>query len=209
MVPLHIPPGRAGRLWLRDRLAVADRAADVLDEKRRILLREAWRLRTIAADARGRWEDASRTAGTWQLRAALLGGEQQLDIAAAYVPATAEAHVSWASTMGLSYPRSAECVLPDPVNLADVSGTVAIVDAAEAHRAALVAAAEYAAAQRAADIVAAELGMTTRRLRAIQRRWIPRLEEALHELERRLDERERDDALRARWALERLAAAGR
>ena len=44
-VPLHVPPGRTGRLWLRERLVVAERAADVLEQKRRVLLTQSVRLR--------------------------------------------------------------------------------------------------------------------------------------------------------------------
>jgi len=38
-MPLRVPPGRTGRPWLLHRLAVARSGADVLEEKRRTLLR--------------------------------------------------------------------------------------------------------------------------------------------------------------------------
>ena len=209
MVPIRVPPGRTGRLWLRERLAVALRAADVLDEKRWILLEETRRLLSLAAETRGRWEVACRDAETWHLRTALVGGERQLDAASTYVAGPAEARIAWRSTMGLAYPREAACLLAGSVSVVGVGDTAALAFAVDAHRAALAAAVEHGAAQRAADLVAGELDVTTRRLRAIERRWIPRLEDALRDVERRLDERERDNAVRARWALQRLEAAGR
>ena len=41
------------------------------------------------------------------------------------------------------------------------------------------------------------------RLRAIERRWVPRLETALHEVEQRLEERERENVVRAKRAAQR------
>ena len=77
------------------------------------------------------------------------------------------------------------------------------------YREAMQAAVVHGAAQRAADLVMGELELTTRRLRAIERRWIPRLETALREVGKRFDEREREEIVRARWAQARLEAAGR
>jgi V/A-type H+-transporting ATPase subunit D len=208
-MPLHVPPGRTGRLWLRERLVVAERAADVLEQKRRVLRALSVRLRRQAEETRGTWEDACRLAETWQLRAALVGGEDQVQAASSYLAGPPEARIVWRSTMGLAYPADAECLLPDTASLGGVAETAALRYAADAHRAALLAAVAHGAAQRAADLVTNELDATTRRLRAIERRWIPRLETALREVGRRLDEREREDAVRARWAQQRLEAAGR
>lgn len=209
MVPLRVPPGRTGRLWLRERLAVASRAADVLEEKRRVLLPMSRRLRDEADESRSRWERACGLAETWHLRAALVGGESQFHAASAYVHRPAEARITWRSTMGLAYPGDAECLLGEPVAMAGLGDSAALHFAAEAHREALQAAVVHGAAQRAADLVMAELELTTRRLRAIERRWIPRLEVALREVGKRFDEREREEIVRARWAQARLEAAGR
>ena len=79
--------------------------------------------------------------------------------------------------------------------------TVAL--AAQAHERALGAAAAHAAARMAHDAIAAELATTTRRLRAIERRWIPQHEAELARLELRLEEVELEDVARAHWAQER------
>lgn len=208
MVPLRVPPGRTGRLWLRERLAVANRAADVLDEKRRVLLETSRRLHAQADETRDRWDHACGVAETWHLRAALLGGTRQVVAAAAYVREPAEARIAWQSTMGLTYPSGATCILPDIAVVAGLGDTAALLFSAQAHRAALEEAVAHGVAQRAADLVAQELEVTTRRLWAIQRRWIPRLEEALRDVGKRLEEREREEIVRARWAQARLEAAG-
>jgi V/A-type H+-transporting ATPase subunit D len=196
-MPIRVPPGRTGRLWLRERLAVSDRAANLLEQKRQALLGETSRLRQLAEDTQGRWEAACRGAELWLLRAALVGGERQFDVAAAHVGGPAEARIVWRSTMGLAYPWEAACVPGPPVELDGFGDASALGFAAAAHRAALVVAVEHAAAARALDLVTRELEVTTRRLRAIERRWIPRLGAALHEVERRLEEQEREAVIRA------------
>jgi len=49
-----------------------------------------------------------------------------------------------------------------------------------------------------------EMAATRRRLRAIQDRWMPRLEEAGRAVAEALEEQEREEGMRMRWAAERL-----
>jgi len=49
--------------------------------------------------------------------------------------------------------------------------------------------------------IAAELAATARRQQAIERYWIPEHEAALRRIELALDEREREDVARVKWAL--------
>ena len=51
--------------------------------------------------------------------------------------------------------------------------------------------------------MAAELALTARRLRTIERRWLPEHRDALQTLELRLDEDEREELTRVRWTLGR------
>jgi V/A-type H+-transporting ATPase subunit D len=199
-MPIRVPPGRTGRLWLRERLLVADRAADLLEQKRQALLQDMSRLRQLVEDTRGRWEAACREADEWLLRAALVGGERQFQLAAAYLGPASEARIVWRSTMGLAYPWEAQCLLAPLVDLGGFGDVSALGYAVEAHRAALTVAVEHASADRALELVANELEVTTRRLRAIERRWVPRLRAALHEIEQRLDQQEREAVIQARVA---------
>ncbi|MFC0530522.1 V-type ATP synthase subunit D [Phytohabitans kaempferiae] len=197
MPDLRAPPGRAGRLWLLHRLEAGRHAADLLDRKLRILLREQERLRRQAQDTDNAWQAAWRAADTWGLRTALLGGRRQLRLAAS--PPT-EVNITWQTVMGLSYPAAATCrAAAAPADPAG-SGTAATVEAAGAYREALEAAVTHAAAAAAYRVISAEVTATRRRRRALTQRWIPRLEEALRDLNQRLEEAERAEAIRMRWA---------
>ena len=75
------PPGRAGRPWLAHRLQVARRGAELLHEKQpRCSARPTGWGRSPRA--RRDWEQRAREAELWLARAAMLGGERQLDFAA-------------------------------------------------------------------------------------------------------------------------------
>ena len=56
MSTIRVPPGRAGRLWLRARLDVAERGVSLLEQKVRILGDERRRLRALTEDTGRDWE---------------------------------------------------------------------------------------------------------------------------------------------------------
>lgn len=201
---LRTPPGRAGRPWLVHRLAVARRGADVLDDKRRGLLRERARFAEVVDEAREAWEHAVREAEAWLQRALLISGQRALELAAFHVPERAEVDVTWRRSLGVSYPSDADVRLPPTPDLVAPGGSSALPRAAAAYGRAVEAGLRFAAARSALDRVEAELAATTRRLRALERRWIPAHEEALAALALALDETEREDALRTRWFVELL-----
>ena len=195
---LAVPPGRAGRLWLTRRLAVARRGADLLDRKLQVLQGELDRRRGPAARAAAEWQRRQADADGWLLRAALFGGERAIRLAAA--DTFAEVTISGAATMGVRYPAEATCTTPPPVG----RDGPALAAAREAHCVALAAAVRHAAAAEALRVLEAETVATRYRLRAVRDRWIPRLEQALAEVTFALEELERADAARLR-----LAAAAR
>ncbi|WKX69011.1 V-type ATP synthase subunit D [Streptomyces sp. XD-27] len=195
----RMPRGRMGRLRLRHSLEVADRGAELLDRKLRILREEHTRL-LRAADAGARsWAEALRRAELWLTRAVLLGGERPLDAAAADV-GRAEVTVAQATTMGVRHPSAVGCVVPDRPATAAAPGNTALVHAETAYRQALRAAAEYTALRAAADLIGAEAQRTRRRVRALRHHWIPRLEAALTQVGQALEQDEHEDAVRRRWA---------
>jgi V/A-type H+-transporting ATPase subunit D len=201
---LHAPPGRAGRLWLQHRLATAQRGADLLDHKLRILRTERERLvlqreRTAAA-----WLAASREADTWLLRGVLLGGERGIRLSADQP--RAEVEVVWEAPMGVRYPAQASCTLPDPSPGTPLADNAALVEARACLRRALQAAVRHAAVESAVRVLEAEELATRRRVRAIQDRWIPRLHDALADVQLRLEEEEHADGVRLRWAAGRRAS---
>lgn len=197
----RVPPGRAGRLWLKHRIAVAERGADLLDQKLRILRGEQQRLALLTARTGAAWEAASREADTWLLRAVLLGGQRGVRLAHDSGPARVE--VTWAHLMGVHYPVEATCTVPEPSATAAPPGNAALFVAVEAHRRALQVAVQLAVAEAAVRAVEAEEAATRRRLRAIEDRWVPRLQEALAQVQLGIEEQEHAEAVRLRWARER------
>lgn len=190
----RVPPGRAGRLWLQRRLAVARRGADLLDRKLRIMRGELNRLRDAEAQAAAEWCHADAEAEQWLLRAALLGGQRAIRLAAD--GQLADVTVSYRAVMGVRYPFSASCDIPQ----AGTWDGPVLAATRQAHADALRAAARSAAAAEGARLMQAEVRATEYRLRAIRDRWIPRLGQALAEVTLAIEEQEIADAARLRLA---------
>ncbi len=190
-----MPPGRAGRLWLTRRLLVARRGADLLDRKLRILSAELVRFRDVAARTAADWDRCCADAERWLLRACVLGGERAVRLAADGQLATVT--IPYAVTIGVRHPADPACLSPAPVTWDGPT----LTRTRQAHAAALAAAVRHAAAAEALRVVEAEALATRYRLRAIQDRWIPRLEQALAEVTFALEEQELADAARLRLAV--------
>jgi len=189
-----VPPGRTGRLWLQRRLRVAERGAELLDRKLRILRGTLDTQRAVAARGAADWDRCRADAERWLLRAALLDGERAVRLAAD--GRLADVTISYASVMGVRHPSAANCVIPEP----GTWDSPVLADARQAHRAALQAAVRHAAAEEALRLIEAETVATQHRLRAIKDRWIPRLEQALAEVTLAIEEQEIADAARLRLA---------
>ena len=200
---IRVPPGRAGRLWLMRRLEVAVRGTDVLDQKRRTLLRERQRTATTLADAAAAWEREARLATQSNDRALALAGERRLRLGAVHCTRPATAEVTWRNMIGTVIPTEVRVDIAELADFVALGGGATVALAADAHRRALAAAAAHAAARTAHEAIEREFTATTRRLRAIERRWIPEHERALRRLELELAERELEDISRARFARER------
>lgn len=187
--------GRAGRLTLTARLATARRAVGLLDRKQRALAIECERLELIAARAAEDFEGKARAAALWLRRAGALDGRRTL--LDSMPEATIEVVVEYDVTMGVRHPISAGVTFgPEP----SPAGSSALIHATRAHRTALAAALQVAAARRSVVLVSAELSLTRQQQRALELRWIPKLERQLTVLVQRLDESEREENVRLRWA---------
>ena len=196
-VALRLPPGRAGRLWLLHRIDSGTRGDEVLDQKRQALLREELRLRGEVERAEDEWRHRAAEAAAWLRRAAVLGGERALELACFYAGGGAEVELVWRNTLGVVHP--AEARVSQWEGRPPFVGSPALAPATTAHRRALEAAARFAVARASHESVAAELALTARRLRTIERRWLPEHRDALQALELRLDEEEREESTRIRW----------
>lgn len=196
MAALSRPPGRMGRLWVLTRLDLAERGVTLLEQKLHLLTAMREELQRRAEQSRQDWQQACHEADTWGLRAVLVGGQQAIDLAITTAPASVT--VQWAITAGVRYPDVATCVLPPQDDPAVIYPTSASVQAANAYRAAVVAAAEYAAAQSAMRTVEREIHTTRLRARALSRHWLPLLRQELARIELELEEEDRDAAIRVR-----------
>jgi len=194
--------GRAAKLRVERRLLTARHGAELLDRKQRILADELERLHLKSDRTAQAWLTAARNAESWRARAAALDGREVIAAAAPLTPAVVQ--VEWAGAMGVTYPEEAQCDAP----VASPAGaSSALTYAATAARAALAAAVRQAAAERAVLLLTAEITATRTRLRAVQKRWIPRLEDELETIRRQLLEQELQENLRLRWAADAIAGS--
>ena len=192
-------------MWLARRLATAERGRDQLDRKLRILVQDQQQMRIVAERARTDWRSACQEADTWLLRAAVLGGQDAVRAAAA--PSLADVDVTWVSEMGLTYPATVELrSTPGPPHHLD--GNAAMAPTAAAFRVALLAGARSAAAEEAVRRLEEETALTKRRLRALDKRWLPWLQTALVQRELLLEQAEQEDGVRARRALAEAEKGG-
>ena len=189
-----VPPGRAGRLWLDRRLAVARRAADLLDRKLRLLQTELARRQETAALRAAEWDRCRTDAERWLLRMCLLGGQRavRLGVDGQY----ADVEVTYTTTMGVRHPDGASCVIPPPVGWDGPT----LAATRRAHHAALEAAVRYAAEAEALRLIEAETLATRYRLHALKDRWNPDLAQARAEVMLAIDEQELADAARLHLA---------
>jgi V/A-type H+-transporting ATPase subunit D len=182
-------------MWLSRRLVTADRGREQLDRKLRILLPERRSLQLLAERRHREWGAASTEASTWVRRAALLGGEDALRTAAG--PGEAVVTTSWTTTMGLRVPVEARVIHPDE-GAARSWGNAALAPAVAAVRRSVEAGARLAAVEEAVRRLDAEIAVTRRRLRALEKRWLPGLADAARDLELRLEQGELEDGIRLR-----------
>jgi V/A-type H+-transporting ATPase subunit D len=207
-VPIRVPPGRSGRLWLVRKLEIAARGAAVLDQKRQALLRDRQRLAMQLAEAEALWEPLARAAAAWNDRALALVGPRRLRLASLHGQGRAEVTVEWRNALGVVHPVEASVRIGATPDFVALGGSASVARAAAAHAEALAAAAAVACARAAYDAISSELAATTRRLRAIEHRWIPAHAEALRSLELALDQQDLEDAVRVRWAHGAKAGTG-
>ena len=199
-----LPPGRAGRVWLDRRLEVAERGTGLLETKLRILAAEEQRFELLAARTRREFEARVADAELWMSRARVLSGRRGIRFAASGQPASVD--VAWQSTMGVRFPAGARAYRAEPRPDAATPDSSPLAVADDAYATALRAAADHAAAHAALGAVHAEVRDTRRRLRALERRWTPRLTQARRNLAASLEESEREDGVRLRWAAGRLTS---
>jgi len=187
--------GRAARAETERRLETARRGAELLDRKQQILRIAIGNRAEQSEESLRRFHEAAARAALWLGRSLALDGLGRIRES---VPDTlAEAEIRWGGAMGISFPEDAAVNLPGQT---PSTGSSALLYAAAAHREALAAAVVHAADARALLLVSRELAATRTRQRAVEHRWIPKLEAELGRIQRSLAEQELEESLRLRWA---------
>jgi V/A-type H+-transporting ATPase subunit D len=197
---IRVPPGRAGQVWLRRRRATAVRGIDILARKQHLLAEERSQRLPVADSARRAWLDACADAERWCSRALHLAHHAQIAMVAAQLQMPASVEVEWRNVMAVAIPTAARCRLPEMTIPSGSGGSAATDQAVAALAFAVEKALEHAVIQRALGNIDAELLQTRRRLRLLERRRLPQLDGALAESGERLEQYEREDILRLRWA---------
>lgn len=197
---MSVTPTRAARREILLRVDLADRAADLLRSKEEALLRERDRLRGHVQRSRLEWARCWTEAVAALNRARALGGSDEVGRACRLAPmVAASVSADWQVSMGITYPGE---VSTRPGTSVPLASTAALGPAVHSFHEALVAASDHAAAATAVQRLEAELDATRRRRRAIEERLRPDLEETLRALDLRLDELDRDQAVRIRFAVD-------
>jgi V/A-type H+-transporting ATPase subunit D len=173
---------------------------ELLDRKRQLLLHELGQLAVARDETRQRWVISCTEAERWGMRAAALGGASDVALAAGAVGGRAEVDAPWRNTMGVWHPDEPRCTLAVLSPAGAAAANAAVGPAAASYRKALEAAVAHAAMDTSWRLLNVELRATERRLRAIERRRLPALEDTLHRLDLRLDELEREERVVTRWA---------
>jgi len=176
---------------------------ELLDRKRQLLRRERNRLAELREESHRRWVISCSEAETWSLRASILGGMADVARSSAAVAGRARVDVTWRNTMGVRHPDDPRCSLPTLAPAEAAAANAAVTPAAASYRRALEAGVAYAVADTSFNVLDLELRDTERRLRAIERRRVPLLEDGLRRLELHLDELEREERVVTRWAQRR------
>jgi vacuolar-type H+-ATPase subunit D/Vma8 len=194
-----MPAGRAGHRWLAERLHTAERAAELLDGKLRVLRRTQISYHLRAERTAAAWAHTCAEAETWLLRGSLLGGQRALRDATPETAAVVD--VRWTVVMGVHHPVDAFVTPGAAAAGSPTPSNGAMVEAAAAYRAVLDAAAQHAVVAMTVRRVDAEVVATRQRLRAIRERRVPALRQALVEVELELEELEHADAVRLHRAV--------
>ena len=91
-------------MWLRHRVAVAERGADQLERKVQLISSEVVELKKRVARIRTQWESTSDEAARWMARAGLIAG---VDAVKQAWTRPRDIELTWITTMGVRHPDGA------------------------------------------------------------------------------------------------------
>jgi V/A-type H+-transporting ATPase subunit D len=191
---------RSRLLQLRQEQQAARIGRDLLDNKREAILRELLQRVRLRDSRRDRLRRAGQEASAALDTALVEIGPRAADTAALAQPSTAAVELRPASLVGVPVPRLHAKVPPYRPHYG-IAGTSASLDSAgERFTALLVALVALAEDEEAVRHLQEGLRKTVRRLQALEKVVIPRLEREAREVAAALEEEERDESFRRkRW----------
>ncbi len=192
------PPTRAVLLEARRSLATAREGYDLLDRKRQALINDALETLANSEDASRGLDEQFAAAYAALARARMAAGVEGVEWTALSTARRARVDITERSVMGVAVPTIRPEV-PGFGLLYSLGDTTAGVDAAvERFRALFGLVCRAAELETAVWRLAREIRRTQRRVNALKNIIIPRYETIVAEVERVLEEREREDFYRAK-----------
>lgn len=199
-------PAAANRsvlLALRHRLETAARGRDILDERRAVLQRELPGARAAAERARTELQARLAEARALLVRAAVCSGGDEVERAVGAQLAEASVTLRRENVMGVTVPTVEEIDVPPPPDVGPLGTSVAMDLAVERFRQVLAAAVTAAVAEERHRRLSEEARRTARRVATLDHVWLPRLRRDIRRVADALEEAERDELARTRWAASR------
>lgn len=194
-------------LKLRDRLELAEKAHELLEEKYKVLMQEAQHIRRTLLPFQK--ELQSRVDRAYALLSeALIGlGTRVVYRAALSTQANDEVEMRWATVRGVSTPRlrskiRKRTVLERGYGLSETD--YRLDEAAGMFEAALMSLVEVAETENILRILEEEIEQTGVRVSALEKILIPSLAKEIRRIETELEEKERESHVLVKWVKERL-----
>lgn len=203
---------RTALLVRRAQIALAERGRDLLQDKREQLMAEFRSTARTVLEGSDALQAAGAAARTSLGRARALDGPDAVASAAFAATGRVDVEADVATIMGVRVPRIehrplGRTLLGRGYSLASTSPR--IDDTAERFEATVDLVLQVAAGEVRLRRLAAEIGTTTRRVNALEHVVIPRLVAGRNQIQRVLEEREREDHFRLKRLQMRRTARGR
>jgi V/A-type H+-transporting ATPase subunit D len=192
---------------LRRNRDAARRGHDLLERKREALVRELAQRSRRYADAVGEAVSALAAARAALHRADVELGRATVDASSLAQPPTAAVEWRQRRLLGASVPEIVDVSPPFRPRYGAATTSESLDDAGESFAALVPILARLASSSAAVETLQNALARTSRRVNALERVILPRLDEELHRLAGVVEEDERDEGLRRRCLTRSRASA--
>jgi len=195
-------PTRYELLKLKDRLNLASRAHDLLEDKYGMLNSELQKVRGILNPFEKKMQSDIKEAYSLFLRAVTHSGIRKIELAAKSITPNDEIEIDWDKVQGLTVPRIKSRIKkrnPLERGYGLLETTSAIDDVAEALESLTIFLVTISELRNLLRILERELDRTRIRVSALEKVLIPYLEKEIKKIEIKLEERSRERQSAWRW----------